>query len=568
MTKRKTYRRQSLTRFFLVLGAVVLLNILSSAWFGRVDLTDDRRYTLTDSTKKVLSELKDVVFVKVYLQGDFPAGFQQLAKSTKEILDEFKVYGGDKIQYEFIDPLSGKSQQEMNDILKQFAEKGLQPTNVQNRATDEYSQKLVVPGALVTYGSKEAPVNLLLDGSNSGAQSALNNSEAQLEYNFSRAIRQLTFAVKPKIGFVRGHGELDDFRLFDLLNELSAYYELEVVELEKTAGIASNIKTLVVAKPTSAFSEKDKFKIDQYVMNGGTVLWLVEALNAELDSAIIRPSFVTADYPLNLDDLLFRYGVRINPALVMDLQCNPVPLLVSGEGQRPQFSLFPCFYFPVYTPTGNHAIVKNIDAVRSQFSGTLDTLALASVKKTVLLHSSENSRLVFTPWLVDFRDLRNRPNVGEYNKKFQPTAVLLEGIFPSLYQNRVTTEMETVLRDSLRQPYRERSEPTKMIVIADGDLTANGYNADGQPLPMDYYRYTGEYFSNKNFMLNSVDYLTGFPQLISTRSKTIALRLLDEAMVKETKLQWQLINLLAPLALLLIFGIAFSWIRYLKFARN
>lgn len=553
-------------RLVIVIGILIALNVLSSSYFTRIDLTADRRYTLTDSTKALLRNLKDVVFVKVYLKGDFPAGFQRLATSTKEMLDEFKVYGGEKIQYEFNDVITGKSEKELRDVVKEMSQKGLAPTNVQNRGGDEYSQQIVIPGALVTFGSREAPVNLLENTPGTGAQTALNNSIAHLEYNLTRSIRQLTQITKPRIGIIRGHGEMEDERLVDFLSSMADFYDPQFITLSDVVSIPDNIRTILIIRPQQTFSDKDKFKIDQYVMNGGTVLWLVDALNAGMDSVVAKRSFIALDYPLNLDDQLFRYGARINPDLLLDLQCNPVPLLTSMEGQQPKFTLFPCFYFPVLTPVGSHPIVRNIDAVATQFAGTIDTVALSSVKKIPLLVSSKNSRIVFTPWMVDFRDLRNRPNENEYRAKQQMGAVLLEGVFPSLFQNRLTPEMQAVLQDSLKQPFKAQSAPTKMIVISDGDMVANEFNAQGQPLALGFYRYTGEYFGNKTFLMNCVDYLAGFPELINTRSKTIMLRLLDEAKVKAGRTTWMWINLAAPIGALLLFGLVFNVIRYQKFA--
>ena len=553
-------------RLVIVIGILIALNVLSSSYFTRIDLTADRRYTLTDSTKALLRNLKDVVFVKVYLKGDFPAGFQRLATSTKEMLDEFKVYGGEKIQYEFNDVITGKSEKELRDVVKEMSQKGLAPTNVQNRGGDEYSQQIVIPGALVTFGSREAPVNLLENTPGTGAQTALNNSIAHLEYNLTRSIRQLTQITKPRIGIIRGHGEMEDERLVDFLSSMADFYDPQFITLSDVVSIPDNIRTILIIRPQQTFSDKDKFKIDQYVMNGGTVLWLVDALNAGMDSVVAKRSFIALDYPLNLDDQLFRYGARINPDLLLDLQCNPVPLLTSMEGQQPKFTLFPCFYFPVLTPVGSHPIVRNIDAVATQFAGTIDTVALSSVKKIPLLVSSKNSRIVFTPWMVDFRDLRKRPNENEYRAKQQMGAVLLEGVFPSLFQNRLTPEMQAVLQDSLKQPFKAQSAPTKMIVISDGDMAANEFNAQGQPLALGFYRYTGEYFGNKTFLMNCVDYLAGFPELINTRSKTIMLRLLDEAKVKAGRTAWVWINLAAPIGALLLFGLVFNVIRYQKFA--
>lgn len=513
-----------------------------------------------------MRNLNDVVFVKVYLKGDFPAGFKRLGSSTKEMLDEFKVYGGTNIQYEFEDPTAGKTEKEINDVLKELAQKGLEPTNVQNKAGDEYSEKIIVPGAIINYKGQEAAINLLENTPGTGAQTALNNSIAHLEDKFAESIQLLSMIRKPKIGFVRGEGELNNLQLADFTRSLSAFYDLEVIDPDSELQIRKDYKAIIIAKPTQAFSEQDKFKIDQYIMNGGKTLWLVEALNAELDSVVTRKSFITVDYPLNLEDQLFRYGIRINPDLMLDLQCNPVPLLVSYESQKPNFKLFPCYYFPVFAPKSNHPIVKNIDAVAAQFVSSIDTLAVKGLKKTVLLSSSDNSRLVFTPWLIDFKELKNRPNVAEYNKRNLIAAVLLEGEFPSVFANRVTPEMMSTLNDSLKMPFRDKSIATKMIVISDGDIAKNEINAQGQPLALGFYRFTNEYFGNKNFLLNCVDHLAGYDQHIDTRAKTVKLRLLDAPKVADEKLQWQLIDMVVPLVMLLLFGLIFNFIRNRKFA--
>ncbi|MEO5673730.1 MAG: Gldg family protein, partial [Chitinophagales bacterium] len=353
--------------------------------------------------------------------------------------------------------------------------------------------------------------------------------------------------------------------LNDLLVSVSDYYNPQFLVLPGMVNISSFYKCIIIPKPREQFSDKDKFKIDQYIMNGGRVIWLIEALNAELDSVMIKRSFVTMDYPLNLDDQLFRYGIRVNPDLLLDLRCNPVPLMVSLEGQRPDFKLFDCFYFPILTPAAGHAITKNIDAVKAEFAGTIDTIASQGIKKTILLRSSEKSRMVFTPWLVDFRDLRNRPNVADYNKKNLIAAVLLEGVFPSAFRNRVPEEMAQVLRDSLKQPFRDSSLPAKMIVISDGDVAASQFSSRGEPIPLGLYRYTGTYFGNKNFLMNSIDYLCGHSQLINTRSKTIKLRLLDNNRVELVKFQYQLINMVVPIVALFIFGLIFNFIRIRKY---
>lgn len=550
----------------IVIGIIIALNVLSSVFFTRTDLTSDRRYTLTDSTRQLLRRLDDVVFVKIYLEGDFPAGFKRLATSTKELLNEFKVYGGDRIQYEFEDPTKGKSEKELNEILKEFALKGLEPTNVRNNAGDEYSEKIIVPGALVNYKGRQVAVNLLENTPGTAAQEALNNSVAHLEDKFAQAIESMSMIRKPRIGIIRGQGELGNLAMADYAKSLSAFYDLQVIYPDSVTEIKKDFKAIIIAKPTQSFSEQNKFKIDQYLMNGGKILWLVEALNAELDTVVKRRSFMTTDYPLNLEDQLFRYGIRINPGLLLDLQCNPVPLLVSYEGTQPKFNLFPCYYFPVFTPEGNHPINKGINAVSSMFTASIDTLALKEVSKTVLLTSGDHSRFVFTPWLVDFKELKARPDGQLYNKKKVMTAVLLEGSFPSIFANRIAPEMLQTLSDSLKMPFREKSAETKMIVIADGDIARNEVNAQGQPLPLGFYRFTGEYFGNRDFLLNCMDYLTGYTQHLDTRSKKVQLRLLNAEKVKAEKTRWQLINTLLPIGLLLAFALLFNLIRHRQYA--
>lgn len=550
----------------IVIGIIITLNVLSSVVFTRVDLTADKRFTLTDSTRQLVGRLDDVVYVKIYLEGDFPAGFKRLATATKELLNEMKVYGGDKIQYELEDPTRGKNEKELQEVLKELALKGLEPTNVKNNAGDEYSEKIIVPGALVNYKGRQVAVNLLENTPGTAAQEALNNSVAHLEDKFAQAIETMSMIRKPRIGYIMGQGELDNLATADLTNSLSAFYDLQIIYPDSVTEVKKDFKAVIIAKPTQSFSEQNKFKIDQYLMNGGKILWLVEALNAELDTVVKRRSFMTVDYPLNLEDQLFRYGIRVNPGLLLDLQCNPVPLLVSYEGTQPKFNLFPCYYFPVFTPEGNHPINKGVDAVSSMFSSSLDTLSLKEVKKTILLTSGDHSRFVFTPWMVDFKELKSRPDRQLYNKKNIISAVLLEGSFPSVFANRIAPEMLQTLNDSLKMPFREKSVATKMIVLADGDIAKNEVNAQGQPLPLGFYRFTGEYFSNRDFLWNCIDYLAGYTQHLDTRSKKVQLRMLDVEKVKAEKTRWQLINTLLPIGLLLTFGLIFNFIRNRLFA--
>ncbi|MCS6916454.1 MAG: gliding motility-associated ABC transporter substrate-binding protein GldG [Chitinophagales bacterium] len=554
--------------FLLMAGMVLAINVVAHFYFLRLDLTADKRYTLTDSTKNQLRQLDDVVTVRVLLEGDLPGGFRRLAVATREMLDEMKVYAGRRLQYEFVNPLEGKNEREIQETLREYGEKGLQPANVQLRRGDEYSQQLVIPGALVYYKGREAAVNLLLSPSGMPADESLLLSLSRLEHQIGKAIRQLSFPVRPRIAFLTGHQELEQVYLFDLLQELSSFYDYEFFDIKSRAFIPQQYKVIVVAKPRSTFDEKDKFKLDQYLMNGGRILWLLDALTADVDSVRRRSSFLATDLQLNLEDQLFRYGVRLNPNLVLDLQCAAVPLLVAQQDNRPRFARYPCFYFPISTPRGHHPIVQQLDAIRLRFVSSLDTLAVRGINKTVLLHSSPRSRAVFTPWQVDFSELRNRPDAGRFNRSNQIFAVLLEGSFPSLFRNRLTASFEALLRDSLQRPFQPTSIPTAMIVVGDGDIGSNEFDGRGFPLELGYDRFNHRYFDNKDFLTNCVDYLAGYRTLLDTRNKTIQLHLLDTARLKSERILWQVINVGVPLLLLLVGGILFYLLRRFLLARS
>ncbi len=569
--KRKSNKQSILFRLLVVIGIIVLLNLLASRLFFRADLTSDKRFTLSRNTKVMLRDLKDNVFVKVYLIGDMPAGFKRLANSTRDLLDEMKIYAGDKLQYQFEDPLEGKTEKEKNDILKEMAENGLEPTNVTVKAEDAYSQKLIIPAAVVYFHSGiGVPVNLLNNESGMKSQNALNNSEAQLEYKFSSAIQTQLSPIKTRITFLRGHGEKDLGYLYDFIKTLTVFYEADTLMLERVIDVKKKADVLVIVQPTKSFNEQDKFKLDQFVMNGGKILWMIDALNASLDSLAQKPSMLALDYQLNLDDQLFTYGVRLNPGLLMDLVCNPVPLMVQSNNpadNQPQFKLFPCTFFPVLTPDVVHHITYGIDAVSTIFPSTLDTVATGGIKKTVLLHSSKYSKLVFSPYMVDMRELRKQPEVNTFSKKNYPVAVLLEGKFKSLYQNRMTDELQAVLRDSLKTPFKELSDENKMIVIADGDMASNDFGKNNEPYSLGYYKYTSDYFNNKNFLLNCIDYLTNNLNNIETRGKQVKLRLLDAQKVKSEKTFWQSINIGIPILIMILFGIVFTVIRVKRYSR-
>ncbi|HAP00766.1 MAG TPA: gliding motility-associated ABC transporter substrate-binding protein GldG, partial [Bacteroidetes bacterium] len=438
-----------------------------------------------------------------------------------------------------------------------------------------YSQKLVIPGALIFYRSETGvPINLLNNESGLNSQLALNNSEAQLEYKISSGIKAQLSPFRKRISLLQGQGEPDFIYLYDFIKTLTAFYQVDTLRLEKIVDIKKKTDLLVIAQPKTAFSEQEKFKLDQFVMNGGKILWMLDAMNPSLDSLIQKPAMLALNYELNLEDQLFTYGVRLNNDLLMDLVCNPVPLSVnSSSSGEMQFKSFPCPYFPVLVPDSKHLIDYSIESVKTTFAGTLDTVAKKEIRKTVLLHSSELSRLVFSPWVIDFRELHKEPDQSTYTKRNLPVAVLLEGKFSSLYKNRVTDEMASILRDSLKTPFKEISGENSMIVIADGDFAINEFGKGGVPMSLGYYRYSYEdyrkpsYFENKKFLLNCIDYLLGNSANIETRGKQVRLRLLDASKTKAEKTKWQMINLSVPVILMILFGAIYFIIRIRRFSK-
>lgn len=564
--KKGSIKRQQLFRFGVLVIVLVIVNIVGSFFNTRIDLTGDKRFTLSDKTVQLMKSIEDDVFVQVYLTGDLPSGFKRLEIATRDLLNDLRSISGGKIHYQFIDPLSEKSIEERKAIYADMMKKGIQPTNIQTAGGDAYSEKIIIPGATVFYKGRESTVNLLLNEQGVAAQRALNNSVSRLEAKLSTAIERVTKENRSRIAFVRGHGELPLYRIYDFVSSVSDFYQTDTLVLESMVSIPKEISLLIIAKPTSPFSEKDKFKIDQYVMNGGSVLWLLDALRADMDSLQVKPSFLATDYNLNLEDLLFTYGARLNPVLLMDLQCVPVPLLTNYINNQPEFRLFPCYYFPVFTPSAKHVITKDVDAVVSLFAATIDKPEISNITQTTLLASSAYSRQAFTPWLVDFKVLKQEPVRSEFNKKGLSTAVLLEGSFRSVFQNRISPALSAILRDSLNTPLRETGAPAKQIVIADGDMIANDFSSNGQPFTLGYYKYTKDLFANKKFLQNCVDYLTGNEHRIDMRAKDIKLRLLDAEKVKAERTKWQLINVALPIVVVVLFGVMYAYIRLRRYA--
>jgi len=391
-----------------------------------------------------------------------------------------------------------------------------------------------------------------------GPMEALNNSVELLEYKLAYAIKNSTTSGKYKIGFIEGHGELSEAEVADISTHLSNFYQVDRIDLPAQIKISRTYKAIIIAKPRKEFSEKDKFKIDQYIMYGGKVLWLVETLNAEMDSLQKNQLFVTIPYPLNLEDQLFKYGVRINQNLIQDLQCNPIPVVINEN----QTEMFEWHYFPVVISNNKHPIVNNLDAVMCKFANGIDTVRAKNIKKTILLTSSKYSRVLFSPVRVHLT--KHKPPPTQFNKPYQPIAVLLEGEFESVFKRRLKFQTLQML-DSLKMDFKEKSVPTKMIVISDGDVIKNDVSRNNQIYPLGYYKFTRQTFANKDLILNCIEYLCDEEGLIEARSKEIKLRLLDKIKIREEKLKWQLINIFIPVILIAIFGLGYNFVRKRKY---
>jgi ABC-2 type transport system permease protein len=564
--KRKSQQTQAVIRIVILAAILICANVLATRIHYGLDLTREKRFTLSPATKEMLSELDDVVVVEVYLKGKFPAGIQKLADETREKLNTFNNYSKTKIIYSFVNPFEGKTEEEKLPIFQELVKKGIVGKQLNVDSEEEgHVEKMFFPYALVTYKGREQSVALLESGSVFSTQEQLTISESLLEYKLANAIHKLNMPDKPRIAYITGHGEPLGIGTLDMLLTLQRNYHVDTVDIAARGYLSPVIySAVIINKPTSTVFEQDKFKIDQYIMRGGRVLWCLDPLHAPLDSLQYSDNFLTSAYQLNLEDILFNYGVRLNANLVEDMQCNEIPVTMGYTEQgRAQIELRPWMYFPVLIPSSKHPIVNNMDGIMGQFVSSIDTVGNPEAKKTVLLESSKYSRTAANPVRVNMAMLQYDLRTDMFQKPYQPVAVLLEGKFNSIFRNRPpSASFAAVLRDSLKQPFLAQSDTsTSMIVIADGDMFANGYSESTGPEPMGYWKYNKTSFANKSFLLNCVEYLTDRNSLMEARTKDLKLRLLDIGRVKEERTQWRIVNIGIPILLVLIFGSAYTFFR-------
>jgi gliding-associated putative ABC transporter substrate-binding component GldG len=562
-------RKQYLQRALIVIGVLVGINILAAYLHSRWDLTAEKRYTLTPDTKKLLRGLDSTVTIEVFLKGDYPASFKQLAQSTQELLEEFREYGGKHIQFSFQSPGQGLTDSSRLAFQKTLVDQGINPFNmqVQEDASQGYSEKLIFPGALLHYGSKTIGINLLKNQGGANPLETMNSSESLLEYQFASAIYHLQQKQQPLVGYMLGNGEILGAEVFKALTAIQTSYLLDTITLQYVSHIPKDFSMIVVARPTTRFSDEDKLKLDQYVMNGGKVIWFIDELNVSMDSLQRHETFAAIDQGLNLEDILFRYGVRINQDLLQDLQCDQIPQIVGHNGNQPQFALVPFPYFPLLSPTGAHPIVKNMDPVLSHFASSIDTVKGGEVTKTILLTTSNSTKTVGAPVELSWNDLRIKPNTRQFNKHNLPVAVLLEGKFTSVFRNRLDIATQEAMAQTTGTSFKNNSDGiNKMIVVSDADIITNAVSQKEGPLEMGVNMYNSSVvFANREFLLNSMEYLSGNSGIMEARNKELTLRLLDPEKIKQEKIKWQVICFLVPIGMILIFAAIFQFIRQRKF---
>lgn len=543
----------------IALSFFVLMNLFSAFYFSRIDFTTEKRFTISQATKQILANLKEPLKITIYLNGDLPAGFKQLKNATRDLLKDFDAYTQTSIQIEFSNPNEGTTEEQQIKVEALYAQ-GIEPTNLSVKTDEGLSQKTIFPAALINYGGREIAVKLLQNRMGAAPEEVLNNSVQNLEYAFASALSKLAKGEKPRVGFTEGHGELSDLQLSDAMKSLQDGYEVGRVDLASitSAGLAK-LSLIVIPKPNSAFTEAEKFKIDYFLMNGGRILWSIDQVNAELDSLDGGGEQLAFAKKLNLDDMLFKYGVRINYNLIADMNCAQIPMTVGNMGGQSQIQLVPWLFYPVFMPSAIHPIVKNLDGIRAEFASTIDTIAVKGIKKSIILQSSPYSKKAEVPSIISLQMVEQEPDPATFKGDLLPAAVLLEGEFPSVFKNRAVPE-------GIDENYKETTaKPAQMLVVADGDIFKNQIGADGSPYPLGYDRFTQQQYGNKTFLLNAVDYLCGDEALISLRNKEIKIRLLDKARIKTEKLFWQIFNILLPLTLLAIFGFFQHWYRKRKY---
>ena len=565
--------------WLFIIAAFSMAVFISSFSDSKIDLTKEKRYSLNKSTKQLLNQLDDAVEIEILLNGNLSSGFKKLSIATEELLTNCREYSNGNLHFKFVKPGDGLNDSSKTLLYDSLVRMGIKPFNneVKEETNDSKSERLIFPSAIVKYKGKQKVVDLMSGKSGMDEESSLNYSEALLEFKFDDAIHKLTKTDFPVVAYAEGNGEpiIDyenkklDPKVFDLLNLMQKNYRFGVIDLQNGLLNADTIKTLLIVKPSRLFTEVEKIKIDQYIMQGGKVIWFIDKLYAEFDSLLRSKSdFVAFDKGLNIDDQLFKYGVRINADLLQDLNSAKQPLVVGNTGGQPQIERIPFTYYPLLSSTTNtHPISKNLDHVLSIFPSSIDTVKASGITKTILLASDSNSRTLSTPAIVSLQTIKSDADIKTFTKSYVPVAVLLEGKFSSLYANRFTEQMKDSVQKLTGVAFlSSATKPSQQIVVSDADIVTNVVTQTEGPLPMGTQQFENYQFANREFLMNCIDYLVDNSGIIETRNKDLTLRLLDKNKVREQKFLWQVINIIVPVALIVFLGVFIQVWRKRKFA--
>ena len=559
-----TLQKNNLKAVLIILAIVLLVNVIGNSFFHRFDLTKDNRYTLSSASLNIVKQVQNPLSIKVYLQGDLPAEFKRLQQETKQLLEEFQAYNSN-IVFEFVDPLENKDTS--MDNIKDLYRKGLTPINITVDDKGKQSQAMVFPWAIAVYDNKEVNIPLLKNIMGASTTQKVIGSVQHLEYSIAEGLNKITKAKQKKIAVIKGNGELQDILMAKFLLQVRESYHIGPFTLDSVAkNPVGSLEALekydlaVIAKPTETFTDAEKQVLDQFIINGGKTLWLIDQVTAEIDS-LYNASGATLAYPkdLNLNDMFFKYGIRINPDLVKDEQGSPIKLATGEQGSATQFQEFNWKFAPQVYPNSLHPIVKNLGGIKFDFANPIDTLK-NGIKKTILLESSQYSKKIGTPTEINLNIVAEETSPNDYlNKGKIPLSVLLEGSFRSMFENRVLPfEQKT---------FQATGQKNKMIVISDGDLMKNQLDKNFQPVELGYDQRSGNLYDNKDFLINCVNYLLDDTGLINIRSKDLDLPLLDKEKVYENYTRTQILTIGLPILILVLFGVVFTFLRKRKYSK-
>ena len=563
--------------WLLLLALLVLVNMAATFFKFRIDLTEEKRFSLSAPTKKLLQKIDTAISVDVLLEGELPADFRKLQNSTRDLLNEMTEYAGRKLQYRFINPESIQNDSAYMLMLAAF---DLQPYSREAQTKKGEEKVMLFPFAVINRGERKIAVDLLKGkivydaDPRSGTRQineakSINAAETLLEFKIADAIDKIQRQDKAIIGYTIGNGQPTGPETFDIVRSLEKNYSLQLIDLQKNSFIPKDFAAVLIVKPSVKFEDSVKQKIDQYIMQCGKVLWFLDNLDANKDSLARLAQTVAFDIGLNLDDQLFKYGVRINRDLVQDLQCDVVPIVTGMAGGQPQIQPVPFNYYPLLTPANNNAVTRNMEPVLGQYVNSIDTVKAEGIKKTVLLSTSENSKFVSTPAIISLQELKTIDEPKLYTKKFLPVGYLIEGKFNSTFANRTPAEVQTKFQQLYNAPFKKQcDELNKMLVVSDGDIILNKYPQSQQqePPPMGLSNSQQQLYANKSFLLNALEYLVNPSGIIETRNKDITLRLLNKTKVEEERIKWQLINIAVPMLLVVLAGFVFQQVRKRKYA--